>query len=254
MKITEAIQEIRKQIPVGISTAKKLLERANNHSETAIVNWKLQQEILFAQKVDVSQTTGKRILESVNYDFHKAILVYKDQYLTDIERIIQSSKKEEEVLSNFWVYIQTLLPKELTNYGWISEQGYQSLPSRVGELLRIWEWFAYNDWEGVTVEQDSTPKVIDLLKNQFNSPLYAQSIEEHLKQVNQLKEEYQINQSAIQGEKMDRYNAMVNTELYQSGEEQVDKMEKPIMKLLYEVLYREAKQIDRSLKKTFKSI
>lgn len=252
MKITEAIQEIRKQIPVGISTAKKLLERSNNHIETAIVNWKLQQEILLAEKVDVSQATGKRILESVNYNFHKAILVYKDQYLTDIERIIQSSKKEEGVLSNFWVYILTLLPKELTSNVWISEKGYQSLPSRVGEILRIWEWFAYANYEGVTVEQYSTPRVIDLLKNQFNCPLYAQSLEEHLKQVNQLKEEYQINQGATQREKIDRYNAMVSSELYQSGEEQIDKMEKLIMKILYEVLCKEAKQIDKSLKKTFK--
>jgi len=96
-----SILELRKRIPVRLITAKKLLERTDFNLHKAESIWKKNQLDILVKKISVKEEDAKACLEYVNYDIAKALSIYIEQNTTDVEKILESSKKEKQVLANF---------------------------------------------------------------------------------------------------------------------------------------------------------
>lgn len=247
MKNKKSILAIRKRIPVGITTAKKLLEQSNFDILEAEKKWKTNQVVILAEKISVAKENAEELLEFVKYDFAKALSVYRDQNTTDVEKILQSSKKEEQVLANFWFYISEYLGDDVKYGGWLNEKGFAQLPELIREILTVWQWYAFYDFEGISVEQKTSTEVIHLLDTKLGLKNFAQDLTSLKEMVDLFNLENPYDEHNF-GKRLELTNKFTATEAYKKLEEQIDLNEELVMKKTYQYLYENSEEIDKLIK------
>jgi hypothetical protein len=171
--IDHLISEICKKIPVNRSIAEKILKRTNYNVHQTEYIWKTDLENTFATRVQTTTQQAKELLQQTGYNFAKAIVAYKEEYLTVVQRIIESSKKEEEVIANLCFYISDIVPDGV----WFATKELQQLPEHIRNILTAWQWYAYYNYEGVSVEQSITNDVIKIIDSEFGLKKLSKDIE-----------------------------------------------------------------------------
>lgn len=248
MKNKESILELRNRIPIGLTTAKKLLEQTKFDVQEAESIWKMIQVNTLAKKISVKPEEASELLQLVKFEFSKALSLFKERNTTDVEKILESSKKEEQVLANFWVYISDCLGSDVKNGGWVNEEGFQQLPELIREILIVWQWYAYYDYEGISVEQTITKDFIRILDHKLELNDFAQDLE-YLKVI--MDKFNQENPS--KKENFEKYielrNQLTSSEEYVQIDSKIEDMEELVMKKIYKFLYTNSEIINEQIKK-----
>lgn len=243
MQNKEAILEIRKKIPIGLKAAKNLLEQTNFDIQEAVLIWKRKQVEIFVQKNSVAPEEARKLLKEVNYDFAKALSVYKDQNTTEIEKILLSSKKEEQVLANFWTYISDYLGENV----WITKDEFEKLPELIRNILVVWQWYAYYDYEGISVEQSITNDVIQILELKFEMNDFAKELNSLKIIVDLFNKENLFNKNNFE-KYIELKNQLTSSEKYKYLDNKIEANENLVMKKLYNSLKNNSKQINELFK------
>ncbi|EZH75878.1 hypothetical protein ATO12_03550 [Aquimarina atlantica] len=247
MKNKESILELRNRIPVGLTTAQKLLERTKYDIQEAESIWKMNQVNTLAEKISVKPEEASELLQYVKFEFSKALSLHRERNTTDVEKILKSSKKEEQVLANFWLYISKCLGSDVKYGGWINEKGFQQLPELIRDILIIWQWYAYFDYEGVSVEQTITKEVIRILD-------YKLELNEFAKDLQCLKVIMDKFNQENDKENLQKYielrNQLKSSEEYVRIDNKIEEMEELVMKKTYQFLYTNSETIDNQIKNT----
>jgi hypothetical protein len=251
LKNKKSILELRNRIPVGLATAQKLLERTKYDIQEAESIWKMNQVNTLAEKISVKPEEANELLQYVKFDFPKALSLYRARNTTDVEKILESSKKEVQVLANFWLYISKCLSSDVKYGGWINEEGFQQLPELIKDILIIWQWYAYFDYEGVSVEQTITKEVIRILD-------YKLELNEFAKDLQYLKVIMDKFNQENEKENLEKYielrNQLKSSEEYVRIGKKIEEMEELVMKKTYQFLYTNSETIDNLIKNTLNTV
>lgn len=247
MKNKESILELRNRIPVGLTTAKKLLEQSNLNVQEAESKWKANQVDVLAKKISAKPWEAQELLEYVNFEFMKALSLFKERNFTEVEKILDSSKKEEQILANFWLYVSEYLGSDVKYGGWINEEGFQNLPELIREILIIWQWYAYYDYEGVSVEQTITKDVIEILESKLGFVDFAQDLK-HLKTLMDKFNQANPFEKESFEKHIEQRNQLASTEDYIRIDDKIMEMEELVMKKTYNYMYENSSIIDTQLK------
>ncbi len=185
----------------------------------------------------------------MKFEFAKALSLYRERNTRDVEKILESSKKEEQVLANFWVYISNSLGSDVKYGGWINEDGFQQLPEIIREILIIWQWYAYYDYEGISVEQTITKDVIRILDYKLELKDFAQELKNLKAIMNKFNQENQFHKENFE-KHIELRNQLTSTEDYIRINDKIEEMEELVMKKTYSYLYENSSTIDKQIKNT----
>ncbi|MGB0868916.1 MAG: hypothetical protein ACPGSD_04895 [Flavobacteriales bacterium] len=255
MKNKEYILELRNRIDVGITTAIKLLEQTKYNVPEAESLWQLDQIDRLAKRISVNPKEATELLQFVKYDYSKALSLFMERNTTDIEKIIESSNKPEQVLGNFWVYISYYLCLDDKFGGLLNEKGFQKLPDLIREIVLVWQWYAYYDFEGVSVEQVITNDFIKILENK----LELNDLAHDLKKLKEIIDKFNCDKpssTAYFEEGTDLHNKLTSSEEYVRIDNKIEEFEERVMKKTYEYLVSNLERINEQLnilKKTIES-
>jgi hypothetical protein len=237
------IAELRKNIPIGVITAQKLLKHTEFDVRKAELMWKMDQSKILAENISIKLHEAQDLLEAVKYDFAKALILHQEENTTVMEKIFQSSKEVESVLSNFWVYVTERF-KEITQQGgWIGNEGFKELPKPIRNVLIVWQWYAYYDWEGISVEQTTTDQVIDIIAFELEMREFSNELRVLQKMVNNFNERNPFD-SANPSQSFELRNKLFGTKKYNDLDSTINKNEILIKRKLYEILHKNMNLID----------
>lgn len=172
----EKIIQLRKRIPIGVLEAKTLLQTTNFNISAAEKEWKKKQVLILCQIILITEKEAISLLEESNFESNKALSIYKNRSTTDVQKIIESSSKADEVLARFWNYVHYQLEDDHKDFNWITHKGFKSLPQIVSIVLIPWQWHVYYYHEQTSVEQSITDDVIEILENQLEMVAYANTL------------------------------------------------------------------------------
>jgi len=238
------IFEICNRVPIKLKTAKKLLKKTDYNIDKAVIMWKENLELLLIKKLSIKDKTAKKLLEDVDYNFAKALSIYNKKNKTDIEKILNYSKKKEEILSNFWVFIIDKYNVDI-NGGWITKSSLQKIPQPIRDILTIWQWYAYYNYEGISVEQLDTNNFIKIIEFKFGFSNFAKDLK-RLKEI--ITKFNKKNSSEKNFEKyIELKNKLISSKTFREIDNKIKKKEKIITEKLYEYLYNNSKKIDEIL-------
>lgn len=248
MNNKELILELRKRIPIGLTTAQKLLEQTKYNIQEAESIWKTNQLRILIEKSSVKEEEAKELLEHVEYELPKALSLYKERNTTDIEKILESSKKEEQVLANFWVYVSSQLDSDVKYGGWIDERRFQQLPELIRDILIIWQWYAYYDYEGISVEQSITKEVIRILESKLELKEFALELKQLKVITDKFNKENPFDEDNFE-KSIDLRNQLTSSKEYTSIHDNIELMEDLVMKKTFNYLYKNSNMIDNQIKR-----
>jgi len=244
LKNKKHILELRNSIPIGLTTAQKLLEKTKYNVQEAETIWKVEQINSLAKKISVMPEEASELLQYVKFEFTKALSLYRERNTTDIEKILEISNKEQQILADFWLYISKYLGSDV-NYGeWIHKDGFQQLPEQIKEILIIWEWYAFFDHEGVSVEQKITKDVIRILDyklelNEFAKDL--QNLKDIMDQINQKNEKNNLET------RIELRNQLISSKEYVRIDNKIQEMEELVMEKTYQYLFANSEFINKKI-------
>ncbi|MEM6844957.1 MAG: hypothetical protein AAF632_22270 [Bacteroidota bacterium] len=249
MKNKESILELRNKIPIGLTTAKKLLEQTKFDVQEAESIWKTNQVNTLAKKISVKPEEASELLQHVKFEFAKALSLFKERNTTDVEKILESSKKEGQALANFWVYISDCLGSDVKYGGWINEEGFKQLPELIREILIVWQWYAYYDYEGISVEQIITKDFIRILDYKLELNDFAYDLK-YLKVImDKFNQENPSNKETFK-RYIELKNKLTSSEEYIRIDNKIEEMEELVMKKTYKFLYANSEIISEQIKDT----
>ncbi len=251
MNIKKHIIDLRKKIPIGITAAKKLLEQTDFDLLVAEKIWQTNQVEILSEKIEVKPEEAKELLEYVKYDFAKALSLYRDRNTTDVEKILQSSKDAYQILGNFWSYISQYLGDDVKYGGWIYAEGFEQLPNLIKQVLTVWQWYAYYDYEGISVEQRITDDVVKFIDQELGLTDFANDLKSLKQLVDSFYKENPYDKNDLK-KSIESGNKLKSSKEYQRIDDEIIRNEDLVMKKTYEYLYKNSSQIEKLVKNTLR--
>ena len=120
---------------------------------------------------------------------------------------------------------------------WSDQKEFDRLPELIKDALMVWEWYAYYDWEGASVEQVSTSQVIEII----DCKLRLTELANKMRRLKFILDGYQSKNSvnALSFEKRSElHNKITSDAEYRRLETEVVKSEDLVMKEVYRYLYK----------------
>ncbi len=197
--------------------------------------WQKIQIDKLSKKLAVNESNAQELLEKCNYNFSKALKMHAIQNNKYIESISLISKNGEERLNNFWVLICDLLDSKYKDGMWLTLEGLNSLPTPIKDILVVWQWYAFYDYEGISVEQNFTDEVIKVLESKLCLGKFA----ENLRQMKSLtKTFYSIHSYEVVSleRQLEIKSALVSSAEYQSYDSAITDNESLVVEKLNDFL------------------
>lgn len=172
--LVENIKLLRNQIPIGVTEAKQLLERIDNWA-TAIQVWKQEQIEKFCTKTQTDNENASVYLDKATWRLDSAIDLYQHEQLSLIEQILQSSSRNEFILSRIREAIDYKQPpKNEVFFRFFDFEDLSTLPKYEFEFVLLSDWLDYLDWEGYdyAIKVNHIQQVIEIL-NLINATEFA---------------------------------------------------------------------------------
>ncbi|WP_196887289.1 hypothetical protein [Aureivirga sp. CE67] len=243
MKNKEDILQIRRRIPITMNDAVRLLGKTGSNILEAENEWKEEQVELLVQKINISKQEARRILEVSSFEIEKALSNCK----SDIQKILESSNEPYEVIAKVWNYVHYLLPESHKSFNWIEKEGFDSLPGGLKDILVVWQWYSYYEYENTSVEQDTTSLIIDIIEHQLDLNEFAKSLRE-LEKISE--EHYKKNPYSDDGFKkfLEERNKFVMSSQYVKLDAMIKQNKKTIMQRCYQILISNLAELDKFLK------
>ncbi len=100
MEWLSEIRKLRKNVPVGIQVARRLLERTGGDVDEAIKLFHIDQINILTAKADVTHQEAENVLLATNYDIAEALRRIDEQRYTLTELILRKNKDAGDALNN----------------------------------------------------------------------------------------------------------------------------------------------------------
>lgn len=106
MEWLSEIRKLRKNVPVGIQVARRLLERTGGDVDEAIKLFHIDQINILTAKADVTHQEAENVLLATNYDIAEALRRIDEQRYTLTELILRKNKDAGDALNNIALAIE----------------------------------------------------------------------------------------------------------------------------------------------------
>ena len=147
MEWLSEIRKLRKNVPVGIQVARRLLERTGGDVDEAIKLFHIDQINILTAKADVTHQEAENVLLATNYDIAEALRRIDEQRYTLTELILRKNKDAGDALNN--IELAIAYEWNLTCQFWFGFKAFQSLPPQLQAFMLVCEWRNYWGWEGL---------------------------------------------------------------------------------------------------------
>ncbi|BDD12755.1 hypothetical protein FUAX_51870 (plasmid) [Fulvitalea axinellae] len=245
----QKISEIRKQIPIGILDAKRVLKQTGFNIEKAISAWKLEQVIRLSEIASITDDESEKLLEQAKFDLQKAHSSFRSLNTRDIDKIIESSNKESKVLSNFWSYIHLRIKEPYKNFNWITKRGFDSLPETISNILIVWQWYADFNYDGFSAEQETTSDLIKIFGDKLGLQDLSLKVKELKYLVDDFKDKHPFSQDNFE-EYIRLRNQFDSQSMVKSKVQEIDEMEDHVMRQCYNYMIAHKDEIHEYLEDT----
>lgn len=135
MEWLSEIRKLRKNVPVGIQVARRLLERIGGDVDEAIKLFHIDQINILTAKADVTHQEAENVLLATNYDIAEALRRIDEQRYTLTELILRKNKDAGDALNNIALAIE--YEWDLKRKFWFGFADIQLLPPVLQHLC----WF-----------------------------------------------------------------------------------------------------------------
>lgn len=156
MEWLSEIRKLRKNVPAGIQSARRLLERTGGNVDEAIKLFHIEQVNILTVKAAVTHQEAENVLLATNYDIAEALLRIDEQRYTLTELILRKNKGVGDALSKIALAIE--YEWELKRKFWFGFADIQLLPPVLQTFMLVYEWHEYVGWEemnsGIFFESD----------------------------------------------------------------------------------------------------
>ncbi|WP_438449619.1 protein YfbN [Escherichia sp. 584] len=165
MEWLSEIRKLRKNVPVGIQVARRLLERTGGDVDEAIKLFHIDQINILTAKADVTHQEAENVLLATNYDIAEALRRIDEQRYTLTELILRKNKDAGDALNNIALAIE--YEWDLKRRFWFGFADIQLLPPVLQTFMLVYEWHEYVGWEGmecgIFFESDHTHQQLQAL-------------------------------------------------------------------------------------------
>ncbi len=159
---TDKIKELRNVIPIGIAEAKDLLDASGFDINVAERSWCAQRTEQLAELLSIDKEYAKKLLEEVNYDSRKAQDNYSQNTTLLIDKILQSSNFDMDVVRNLLSNFNFVI-NDGVDYKtgiWNGREKSYKLTVEMQDLIKMLTWYNSAAWS----QKEFSKEVIPILK------------------------------------------------------------------------------------------
>lgn len=146
MEWLSQIHQLRKQIPVGIKSAHKLLQQSCGDIAEAIALFNAAQINVLVRKTNITYEKAAQILQQTGYDLPRSFKYIEQERYTLTELILRKCADPGEAVWKITLAIE--FEWRLTRKYWLHMTDLERLPSELCCFMLIHEWQNYAEWEG----------------------------------------------------------------------------------------------------------
>ncbi|MEN5259086.1 hypothetical protein BS643_08105 [Pseudomonas protegens] len=144
---TQALQQLRKLIPIGLRHAQALLARCANNPQQAAELYKAELLQVLVDKSGLPAEHAREQLHAAGYDLNRALHAIEEARFTLTQRILRKHHRDKgQALDLIAQAIETA--EQLPRQYWLDFQRLEQLAPAPRSFMILHEWLAYEGWEG----------------------------------------------------------------------------------------------------------
>ncbi len=144
---TQALQQLRKLIPIGLRHAQALLARCANNPQQAAELYKAELLQVLVDKSGLPPEQAREHLLNAGYDLNRALHAIEEARFTLTQRILRKHHRDKgQALDLIAQAIETA--EQVPRQYWLDFQRLEQLAPAPRSFMILHEWLAYEGWEG----------------------------------------------------------------------------------------------------------
>ncbi|WP_296409021.1 hypothetical protein [Pseudomonas sp.] len=144
---TQALQQLRKLIPIGLRHAQALLARCANNPQQAAELYKAELLQVLVDKSGLPPERAREHLLNAGYDLNRALHAIEEARFTLTQRILRKHHQDKgQALDLIAQAIETA--EQLPRQYWLDFAALEQLPPAPRCFMILHEWLAFEGWEG----------------------------------------------------------------------------------------------------------
>ncbi|PYY86480.1 hypothetical protein DNK59_13350 [Pseudomonas sp. TKO26] len=144
---TQALQQLRKLIPIGLRHAQALLARCANNPQHAAELYKTELLQVLVDKSGLPPELAREHLHNAGYDLNRALLAIEEARFSLTQRILRKHHRDQaQALDLIAQAIETA--EQLPRQYWLDFQRLEALAPAPRCFMILHEWLAFEGWEG----------------------------------------------------------------------------------------------------------
>lgn len=144
---TQALQQLRKLIPIGLRHAQALLERCAGDPQQAAELYKGELLQVLVDKSGLPPEQAREHLLNAGYDLNRALHAIEEARFSLTQRILRKHHRDKgQALDLIAQAIETA--EQLPRQYWLDFQRLEALAPALRCFMVLHEWLAFEGWEG----------------------------------------------------------------------------------------------------------
>ncbi|WP_242553892.1 hypothetical protein [Pseudomonas protegens] len=144
---TQALQQLRHLIPIGLRHAQALLERCAGNPQLAAELYRSDLLQVLVEKSGLPQEQAREHLLNAGYDLNRALHAIDEARFTLTQRILRKHHRDPgQALDLIAQAIETA--EQLPRQYWLDFAALEQLPPAPRCFMILHEWLAFEGWEG----------------------------------------------------------------------------------------------------------
>ncbi|WP_196888931.1 hypothetical protein [Aureivirga sp. CE67] len=169
------LRKLKKQIPISISFAKKLLEKYEGNIELVIQNFKENQIEILTKNLNIESTIAEKYLNENNFEINKAIKNYEKEHFTKTELILRRKISNSDKVSLICSVVE--IKYDLKRDYWLKKEKIEKLDLKIQNILSVNEAIEYEEWETFSSALYLLKQQIERIRNIFHCEELANFLE-----------------------------------------------------------------------------
>ncbi|MCJ7955691.1 MAG: hypothetical protein MUW57_03690 [Pseudomonas sp.] len=144
---TQALQQLRTLIPIGLRHAQALLERCAGNPQQAAELYKSELLQVLVEKSGLPKEQAQEHLHAASYDLNRALHAIEEARFTLTQRILRKHHRDPgQALDLIALAIETA--EQLPRQYWLDFARLEQLAPAPRCFMVLHEWLAFEGWEG----------------------------------------------------------------------------------------------------------
>jgi len=145
--LSQALQQLRSAIPIGLRHALALLERCAGDPQQAAECYKAELLQVLVDKSGLPAEQARAHLHNAGYDLNRALSAIEQMRYSLTERILRQHHQDKgRALDLIAQALETA--EQLPRSYWLDFARLEQLPPATRCFMVLHEWLAFEDWEG----------------------------------------------------------------------------------------------------------